>query len=279
MSTALIVVNGMFISKKMISINTIIFSKNRACQLELLLRSLNIPGVVLYTYDPEFKSGYAKVKKMYPAVKFVRETNFRKQLIELVRRCSKYGLFLVDDDIMIRPFDITCREFEEFKRNPEIICLSLRLSPDHRWRGLPELQDNKYEWQHYSRGSQTFNYRLRGWGAPMTVAAHMFRKEDILPMIEAAKKIKTPNYLEQVLNINIPDRPLVQCFAKAKFVNNEINQVQTDFPSHTPGPSARQLNKRFLKGERLSLADIIGKAAYARDYFMKTDYNWEKETK
>src|SRR3990170_6252117 len=124
-----------------LEINTIIFSKNRACQLELLLHSLNIPATVLYTHSPEFKAGYSQVKKMYTAVKFVRETDFRKQLIDLVTRGGKYVLFLVDDDVMIRPFAKNCREFKEFKRNSKILCLSLRLSPDHCWRGFPKLTD------------------------------------------------------------------------------------------------------------------------------------------
>ena len=265
----------MFISKNMASINTIVFSKNRACQLELLLRSLNMPSTVLYTYDPEFKAGYDIVKKIHPTIKFVHETDFRKQLIDLVKRGNKYVLFLVDDDVMIRPFDENCHEFKEFKRNPDIICLSLRLSPDYRYRGLPQLKDNKYEWKPYSRGGRMFSYRLRGWGAPMTVAAHLFRKEDILPMIVRAKEIKSPNFLEQALNVNIPDRPLIQCFNKAKIVNNEINQVQTDFPSHTPGPSAGELEKKFIKGERLSLDDFKEKTKLAVDYFIKTEYKYE----
>src|SRR3989344_6927504 len=102
-------------------ISTIIFSKNRACQLELLLRSLNMPATVIYTYDQDFKTGYDKLIGMYPEVEFVWETDFKKQVIE---NLGEYTLFLVDDDVMIAPFEESCPEFEEFKKNQGIICLS-----------------------------------------------------------------------------------------------------------------------------------------------------------
>jgi len=77
------------------------------------------------------------------------------------------------------------------------------------------------------------------------------------------------------LQVNIPNRSLILCFDKARFINNEINQVQADFPQHTPGPTAAELETHFLQGERLSLYDMIKKAKNAKDYFIKTDYGYE----
>jgi hypothetical protein len=118
-------------------ITTIIFSKNRACQLELLLRTLNLQSKVIYTYDEEFKSGYDKLILMYPNVEFILQTNFKQQVIE---NLGKYTLFLVDDDIMIESFDENCREFQEFKNDQNIICLSLRLTP--YYKGAPQMINN-----------------------------------------------------------------------------------------------------------------------------------------
>jgi len=255
-------------------INTIIFSKNRACQLELLLRNLNVPTAVLYTYDPEFKAGYDKLIGMYPSIKFIREIDFKKQLLEIIGEGGEYIMFLVDDDIMIEPFYENCPEFIEFKKNHDILCLSLRMAPSYCYKGLPILKDNKWEWKPYSRGGQEYNYRLRNWGYPMSVGSHIFRKEDILPTI-LAKEITTPNYLEGVLNANTPNWPLMMCFNKAKIINDIVNEVQADFPRKTSGTSIKELEERFLKGERLSLEDIKEKAAKAKDCYLKTDYKWE----
>lgn len=205
---------------------------------------------------------------------------FKKQLLKLIKSGPNYVLFLVDDDIMVRPFWESSQEFKRFMKNTKILSLSLRLSPDYRFRGLPPLKNNTWVWQPFSRGGKTFIYRIRNWGCPMAVGGHIFRKKDILPILTKAKEIKTPNYLEQVLNVSIPNRPLMLCCDKAKFINNEINQVQSDFPQHTPGPTPEELERRFIEGERISVWDMVKKANQANDYFVKTDYSWEKyETK
>lgn len=255
------------------NLTTLIFSKNRACQLELLLRSLNIPVTVLYSYDPQFKAGYDKLIGMYPSAKFVLRYDFKKQLLEIINKGAKYIMFLVDDDIMLEPFDEDCPEFKEFKRNPDILTLSLRMSPDYQYKGLPALKRNIWEWRPYSSGGEGYNRRLRQWGYPMSVGSHIFRKKDILPII-LTNDMKNPNYLEGALNGNIPDRPLMMCFNKAKFINNIVNQVQTDFPSHVLRIPVEELEERFLKGERLSLEDIKAKASEAKDCYLKTDYKF-----
>lgn len=257
------------------NLTTIVFSKNRACQLELLLRSLRkMPVTVLFSYDPEFKAGYDKLIKMYPSIKFVLRYDFKKQLLEILNKGSDYIMFLVDDDVMLEPFYEDCPEFREFKENPEILTLSLRLSPDYRYKGLPVLKENKWEWAPFSRGGEAYNPRLRQWGYPMSVGSHIFRRADILPII-TANEMKNPNFLEGALSANPPARPLMMCFDKARVINNIVNQVQTDFPSHVLRIPVEELEKRFLKGERLSLEDIKKKASEAKDCYLRTDYEFE----
>jgi len=242
------------------TLKTIIFSKNRACQLELLLRSLTIPATVLYTYDSKFKAGYEKLIKMYPKINFIKQTDFKSQLVKFVKS-SPYILFLTDDDVIIEPFSEDCSELTEFKNNPKILSLSLGLSS--------KVAGKKWEWKKY-RG----NYRLRMWGYPMSIDSCIFRKEDILPTILTCD-IKNPNYLETFLNLNIPDRPLMMCFDTPRIINNSVNQVQKDFPAHTIGISLEELERKFLNGERLSLDDIRQKAKSARYYRIKVAYEYE----
>ena len=242
-------------------LKTLIFSKNRACQLELLLRSLSIPASVLYTYDPEFKAGYKKLINMYPGVDFIRETEFKLQLIKLIRK-TDYILFLTDDDVMIAPVSVDSPEFREFVKSPDVVTLSLGLSS--------QVTGKKWRWKDY-RG----NYRLRMWGYPMSVDSCIFRKEDIIGTISKSADISNPNYLETALNLNIPARPYMMCFSTPKIINNSVNQVQDDFPAHTLGLSTHELEERFLKGERLSLEDIKEKAKGARYYRIKEVYKYE----
>lgn len=249
---------------KNISLTTIIFSKNRACQLELLLRNLPIPASVLYTYTPEFKAGYKKLIKMYPEVNFIWQTDFKSQLIRIVNS-SDYILFLTDDDVIIEPFSSDLPEFKEFRKDKGVATLSLGLSSN--------VAGKKWEWKKYRS-----NYRLRMWGYPMSVDSCIFRKEDILPTI-MTNQITNLNYLETYLNQNIPDRPFMMCFDSPRIINNSVNQVQNDFPAKTSGPTPQELEERFLKGERISLEDIKEKSTNLQHYRLKVEYKYESETK
>lgn len=243
-------------------ISTIIFSKNRACQLELLLRNFNMPAVVIYTYDPDFRLGYEKLIPMYPYFKFIHQTNLKEQVIE---NLGDYTMFDVDDDVMIEHFNEDCPEFAEFKKNPDIICLSLRLAPYYT-RGRPPIsEDNTWGW----RGQR------HSWGYPMALTTTIFRKEDILQTImDSAPEI--PNDIEKALRRNPPNRPLMMCFDKAKTITNEANIVQNKYPTPNFGVSLQMLEERFLKGERLSLEYIKEAAKSASDCFIRVDYEWEK---
>lgn len=247
-------------------ITTVIFSKNRACQLELLLRSLNLPATVLYTYNQDFKSGYEMLIKMYGDVRFLLETDFKAQLIECMRAClEEYVMFLVDDDVMIEPFDKHCSEFEEFKRNQDIICLSLRLAP--HYQGAPAFKGNIWEW----RGLK------HDWGYPMSVSAHIFRKQDIL-QIMLAGSFNTPNDLEVLLRKNPPNKPLMICVNKPNIINIPANLVQTKYALNrfkSMGISVEGLNEKFLNGQRISLEDIKGKARDSKQCFLLVDYKHE----
>lgn len=249
--------------KKRNEVTTVIFSKNRACQLDLLLRSLDLPATVLYKYDNnDFKLGYDKLVEIHPKVKFILESDFKKQLIELV---GEYTMFLVDDDIMIAPFTENCPEFEEFKKNPEIICLSLRIAPYHR--GAPKfLKNNVWDW----RGLK------HSWGYPMSASSHIFRKEDILPIM-TAKPFDIPNDLEVVFRRHPPNRPLMICFDEPKIINNLANQVQTKYSFKNMGISTENLNKKFLSGLRISLEDMKEKAKHCKSCFLMTNYEYVYE--
>lgn len=245
-------------------LNTIIFSKNRACQLELLLQNLNIPATILFSCDPKLKDGYDMVSKLYPTFKFIKVTSFKKQLVKLLTAGGSYVMFLSDTDVMVRPFWLNCPEFTEFKSDPKILTLSLRLSPDNLWRGLPIIENNKWEWKLYSQGISKSFAELKVWRNLMVVGGHIFRKKDVLPQIKKEPKITTPSDLELALKAHVPNRPLALCFDKSKFIRNITTTPELKLENH------------FLQGERISLFDIIAKSSIQPSCQTQIPYLWEK---
>jgi len=250
-------------------LTTLIFSKNRGCQLELLLRSLRfkveqINLRVIYTYDPEYKAAYDKLIKLYPNIEFILEEDFQKQVISNIT--DEYLLFLTDDEVMINSFSEDCPEFKKFQANEDIVCLNLRMAPNYDYDFLkdkqvpiPKFDDGMWEWK---------NYR-HDWGYPWSVGSHIFRKKDILPVLKTME-LSGPHMLERNLRGRL-EKPLMICFKKAKFVQIPVNRVAGDIQRSSKFIPASLLNDKFLYGYVIDLEPIIKQSKKTRSYFMPVD--------
>ena len=257
------------------NLTTLIFSKNRACQLELLLRSLRFKLKhnnlrVIYTYDPEYKIAYDKVMTLHPNVEFILEKDFRRQVIDCIT--DKYLLFLTDDEVMIDSFDEDCPEFLKFQANEDIICLNLRMARNYDYDFLkdkqvpiPKFNDGMWEWR---------NYR-HDWGYPWSVGSHIFRKKDILPVLKTIE-FSGPHMLERNLRRSFYDQPLMIGFEKAKIVQIPINNVAFNIQRNSKYIPAAFLNDKFMDGYIIDLDPIIKQVKTTRSYFMPIDFKWIK---
>jgi predicted O-methyltransferase YrrM len=147
--------------------------------------------------------------------------------------------------------------------------LSLRLAPYHEKAPIFENGLRMWQWR-------TVAWRTTGshFGYPMSVTSHIFRKQDLLQSI-GRHNFTMPNQLERILRKNPIDRPYMLCYETPKIINNLANQVQTFNFCETVGESIKELEKRFLNGDRLSFEDIQKKAPEATTCFLKTEYTWE----
>jgi hypothetical protein len=150
-------------------INNIIFSKDRACQLDALLRSLedhlrlNFNHIVIYTYtNDEFKKGYEMAEKRHPNVKFVHETNLKKDILSCM--VTLQISFMVDDQIMYK-------ESPLIKVLGDHTCFSLRLGCS-----VPQVHKDY----------------------PISLDGHVFRTNEIKPLIESIS-FNNPNKFESLL--------------------------------------------------------------------------------
>ncbi len=268
-------------------IQFIIFSKDRAAQLELLLHSMkeqfgewkDFPISVIYkASDSEFEKGYEVVKKLYPEVEFVREImNHESRILNLVNKHllktsdfkkltlssvssenTKYLAFLVDDIFIKDKFSVESPEFKELENNKEILCLSLRMSPHINYSyandqnlKVPEFEGDLNIWKWAGQDGD--------WAYPMSVDGHIFRREDIVPILEKIY-FNNPNLLESMLTRyrdQFEDRKMI-CFEKSILVNNPTNIVQTAWKNRSGSTSPKEINEIFLEGKRLKYSHLIG---------------------
>lgn len=241
--------------------NIVIFSKDRPCQLELFLRSMvefystyeTDNMTILYTYsNDQFKEGYDKLIDMYSNFKFLKETDFKKDLISCIDTKIPYSVFFVDDIIFKREIDIEAsKEFQMFTQNTNICCLSLRLHPDLDYcypadvkmsRPTDLDENNIWDW----RG------KPGDFGYPMSLDGHIFRTDQILFHIFSLN-YRNPNSLEGLMAMNpLPIFKMI-CYNDSVIINNAINIVQTNNPNRHGDISAVYLNDQFLNGNRIKL--------------------------
>jgi len=245
----------------------IIFSKNRACQLSLLLDSLktNAPLLfdkisVLYKTDNEdYLLGYGKLKNDFTDINFHGENNFRHDLFKLIKDEIETTTFMVDDavfydKIMARKIDIIKPVVEDF------VIFSLRLGKNCNYSHPANLH---YELAEHEIDGEymTFDYTKQQNGDfryPLSTDGHIFNTnfiKDLLIQID----FKNPNTLEMflqrfVVTDSIPTT--VKSFTSSKVVSIPVNLVNDSIVNRHGlefGISEKELNDKFIDGHEIDL--------------------------
>ncbi|WP_434687167.1 glycosyltransferase [Pseudanabaena minima] len=255
-------------------LNIIIFSKNRSCQLELLLRSLKIylqdwqlySVNIIFSYtNREYEQGYEIVKKQFPSFNYFPESqdqfvadSFKQLVLECFKNDHPYTMFLVDDLVFKSPVNLADNTFQTFINDSNILCLSLRLSPDIEYcytsnifSPPPPFDTNLvWDWQKQPKNSD--------WGYPMSLDGHIFRTLEIYDLIESNRSFNNPNTLETQLALRPISAHQMICYAESKIVNIPANKVQNIYSNrHAQMSDLNDLNQHFLNGYRLSLKPIL----------------------
>ena len=247
-------------------INIIVFSKNRAAQLELFIRSFkkyvanadNYTIKVIYLCtDDQYEKGYRKLFEMkYSNVEYIRESNFKQNVIETIDKNKKYTVFFVDDNIFKNPFDFFDEQMEIFNNDKEILCRSLRLHKNisicypegKRPINQPVFSDNN---TFYWMGEQG------DYGYPMSLDGHIFRTEQIYPYV-VNLHYTNPNTMEGMWASRPMRQPKMICYDKSIIVNNPCNKVQTVNGNIHGNVNTIDLNNNFLEGKIISMKNIDG---------------------
>jgi len=251
----------------MININSIIFSKDRASQLHLLINSLykNAPGIfnlnVLYTFSNEdFEKGYEKLKEIckenFWNVNFIKESNFKEDLMNLLKSDYKYTTFFTDDDVLFDKVDL--QTIEEALNKEDVFCFSLRLGKNTTYC-YSENQNNQIV---ISGEENNFIYWdwQKSWydfGYPLSVDGHIFKTKEISKLTKPLSFVN-PNTYEAALQIyeNFPKNMMAGYKDGSKLVGIPVNVVQNVFPNRKGekfGISAKDLNDKFLNSTFINI--------------------------
>jgi glycosyltransferase involved in cell wall biosynthesis len=252
----------------------VIFSKDRPLQLDAALRSWSrhcqdaassVVKVLYKASTARMLSFYRRLMQEHPGVDFVREGDFRSDLLVLLAH-QQYVGFVVDDSIFVRDFSLAGIA-SALDRHPEAIGFSLRLGRNttycymlNRAQSLPGFEATtqsalKYRWPDAACD----------FGYPLEVSSSVYRGEQILPLLKQIE-FKNPNTLEEALSQKTArfrqSHPFLLCpensLAFAVPVNRVQEEVQTNRAGANPGFSADALAALFALGRRIDTAALDG---------------------
>jgi len=274
------------------SVNTIIFSKDRAMQLDLLLRSikdnfieLNPSEIKVYikASNNDYRIAYLQLTKDHPEFNYIFQKNFHSDVKQLVNEITDpFCLFLVDHSVILNDFPVF--ESLQYLDDPSIHSVSLRLwtgisycHPADRWcqtDNLDSVDGNilKFDW--------TRNDELADFGYPSGIHSHFYRTSFMKNIINRIS-FNNPNDIEGQMNLlskQFP--PNMICFDLPKMATICNNLTQSGYNRHNPNPkyTIENLNQLYLEGRTISTSNIYGilnnACTFEHDYEFPT---WEKE--
>lgn len=244
--------------------NTIIFSKDRACQCDLLLSSMmknaeNLFGMVNVLYkasNKDFDLGYSRlIKKWKKSVYFAKEENFKKDLIHLTHSSHSTTQYLTDDDIFWRPLSIEeIDSINDVVSHKDIGAFSLRLGLNLKIQDFytsssipyPEQMGKIGEalvWRHkHVQFHTNFSYLL-------SVDGNIYKTNDLIRVIDLFDYDNPNSFEGRIQKYTDQFADLYACLEKSCVVNTPMNRVQdtcTNRAGEIYGISAEEINNLWL---------------------------------
>jgi glycosyltransferase involved in cell wall biosynthesis len=254
----------------------LIFSKDRALQLDATLRSLLFHcddvnelqiKVLLTSSTSLYENQYDHLRSNYSPYEFLqfhREQFFPSDLMALISPFN-YTLFLTDDNIFVKNFKMS-QILEGLKTNPDALGFSLRLGKNTTYCYTLNRNQDLSSFSPLADNILKFNWTTSQYdfGYPLELSSSVYRNEDILPYI-SRMNFQNPNTLEASMSVHRgffqSCKPYLLCYEHSVTFCNPLNMVQTAWVNRTsmrPEYSSDSLGKLFDAGYRIDISSYIG---------------------
>lgn len=243
--------------------NLIIWSKDRACQLHLLLESIQkfssrtFSNVfIIYTYsNNEFKKGYDVLKARFPNFEFKFETSFKDDTITFLNRPADNIAFSTDDTVI---FKSVTQDGIKLKPN-EVFSLRLGLNTliQDCYKGSVQPPLNRYSANGDEIAWNPLDYHPEhNYGYPGALDLHLFNREKICELVKTFQFNNT-NGLETGFCGARHHFSSITSLRESVAVNIPCNNMSSITVSGKFHPySVEDLNAQYLSGYVISLHNI-----------------------
>lgn len=237
----------------------IVFSKDRAMQLDAFLRSYHYyvpsgpsPFVLYLATSERHAQAYNAVFSRSRLSALHQGFSFKESLLSLLPSDGPLAFF-VDDQVFVRPWDASATS--------EILSLRLGLNIRRNYLSNDALQDlPPFRPLDSQRITWKWGEGMLAWQYPLSLDGHVFDASIITPLIRECD-FHSPNTLESALQHFAPRFHDLSgaCYWKSKVVNIPWNIVQTDWTNrHADGATADELLTLWEEGYQIDLTPYCG---------------------
>lgn len=255
----------------------IVFSKNRALQLDLCLNSFYdrcadqayLDIKVIYIHDKLHQESYDILQKEHNRVEFIKENNFKQDLLNCLND-YKYVLFCVDDTVFTHDFVLKSEVIYSLNNLPSALGFSLRLGtnthycfPLDKEQNIPQsFKINKSEILFYDWNPPG---AMLDFAYPLELSSSVYRIQDLYPLL-AGMDYNNPNKLEACLDAGkilfSLSKPHLLYYHQSVAFSVPANKVQTVAPLNRVGGNnlydSDNLLKMYLEGLRIDPGEFYG---------------------
>lgn len=252
------------------TIECIIFSCDRAMQLENLLTSIKLccndlfdQITVLYnTTTEEFELGYNLLKSRYQHVRFIKETNFKTNVLDILKNSiHRYTCLIVDDAIFYKklPDNYKIKILHTFENN--IISFILGVGRNTIWSMTANISFNfpiKYKYNDYE-DVYLYNWKndvrkTSEFECPFMLVGNIYEtnllykySNDIEFKKPNSYEIKLQMFIQQFYRNVLPN--MCACFKSSVVLHSPNNCVQKEWiGGYQNLNDPVELNKLYLNG-------------------------------
>jgi hypothetical protein len=266
------------------SMGTIIFSMDRAIQLDALLRSffMNKIGdckvtVIYKASNKEHKNAYFEVIESFQeSVKFIEEGEmpFKILVIDTIEDLNTDKIFFLVDDIIFT-HEVDFNKLIDIDTSKYIFSLRMGEHLNYSYvvnkiQELPKLIKNNEDYIYWD-----WNESQLDWAYPLSVDGHIFNRNEIKALIKFCD-FKAPNTLEGALQTEkeLFGNKLGISYKQARIFNNPCNKVQSEVANLHGSLHQDDLLKVWQNGKQIDvkiLQGLINKSVHEEIDFIFED--------
>ncbi len=245
-------------------IKLLIWSKDRACQLHLLLEGIqkHLPYFdisVLYTTSGSmaYQMGYYKLKEKFPSHTYIREHNFHDDTVRIIQDSPYENICLCTDDTIVF-------------RTPEVSPINnLSIGEVFSFRlGFNTTLQNPFDGMvqppltSYTKHKQILQwnallyYSIMNYGYPFAMDMHSYNKAQLLDLM-GRFNFNSSTELEGNLFKYRHECPHMFAFEHSVAVNVPVNKLSnTQYTGEKVQRTMLELNTLYLSGKKIDLSAI-----------------------